>query len=380
MNLVQLLLFSNACLRLDNRSKATPSLLQQSNASCRRKIARLASRLDPSIEHPPSTSNRSQEAWRLQSPNQPMEELTSQEPVNYKSQPRANLNDHKQGYAMINTASIPPLMSVRSDPASTAKLYQSSSTHYPQHNEYYNDGNEDETGYYESDLTSHQRYQSSTMHNRGYTALGPYGRYRRSGAHRHQQHYAGYHTHPTVPSAPSTVSGPRQKKTASANRTTSSNSKKVHDSSDLTKTPVLDEEISSLMTKQLNMDDVSVPRPIETSIPSPLIDVKKPSVSLDRKSPPKNDNEPNAVPDDRTDNEPAKVNKKTPTVAHAKRRGNKDQQSYYPNQPPPRHRNNYPRATQGKNKKTKDFPCPITKKCAYVIPQSALLIATQRNI
>ena len=182
--------------------------------------------------------------------------------------------------------------------------------------------------------------------------------------------------HPTGPSAPSTVSGPRQKKATTANRTNSSNAKKVVHSSDPTKTPVLDEEISSLMTKQLNMDDVSVLKPIETSLPSPPIDVKKPSVStidsFDRKSPLKNDHEPNAVPDDRTDNEPAKGNKKTPTVAHAKRRGNKDQQSYYPNQPPPRHRNNYPRATQGKNKTER---LPLSNQSEMRIRNSSISIA-----
>jgi hypothetical protein len=259
-------------------------------------------------------------------------------------------------------------MSVRSDVTTTAKLYKTAnhtnSAHYPQRNDFYNETNDDEyyddeTGYYDSNLQTHQRYHNANLHNRGYTALGSYGRYRRGGSLRHQQQYTTYNTNPTsgVSSAPSTNTGTRNKKNLT-NRT-STNNKKSNESSEQAKVTV--DEMKKLSINE----ELAITKPVETSISSPVTEVvttevEKPNDSgngiPDQKSLVKNENEPNVVAVvAQTENDTTKINKKTTTAtSNTKRRTNKDQQNYhqdqrYQNQQAPRHRNNYARSMQGNN-------------------------------
>lgn len=283
-----------------------------------------------------STNNKSQPAWRPLSPTRTLESIdpTSQESFSYKSQQRTNVNDHKQRYqtsntSMINTASIPPLMSVRSDATTTAKLFNTTAS------DYY----DDENAYYDSNLQTHQRYHQSNLHNRGYTALGSYGRYRRSGTIRHQQQYPTYNINNTseISSAPSTSTGTRQKK--------NSNTKKTSQSSEQTKTSNTN---SPIVKNSPAIEEVSIPKPIETSVLPPTPEIEKSNGISDQKSAIKHDTETNPLSPIET--ELTKPTKKTPTTsANSKRRANKNQQNYqhYQNQQPPRHRNNYPRAMQG---------------------------------
>jgi hypothetical protein len=252
---------------------------------------------------------------------------------------------------MINTASIPPLMSVRSDATTTAKLYKSvnhtGSAHYD--DDYY----DDENAYYDPNLQTHQRYHQSNLHNRGYTTLGSYGRYRRSGTLRHQQQYATYNMNNTsgISSAPSTSTGARQKKN-STNRT-NTNNKKTNQSFEQPKPLIVDERNTPSIKKQITTEEVPITKPIETSISSPPVtevlttETGKSNDISDQKTSVKNENESNVV--GQTENESTKINKQNPTTtsSNTKRRTNKDQKNYYQNQQPPRHRNNYPRAMQG---------------------------------
>jgi hypothetical protein len=311
-----------------------------------------------------STNNKSQPAWRPLSPTRQSESTdpTQQEPISYKSQQRTNLNDHKQRYqttntSIINTASIPPLMSVRSDATVTAKLYKTAN--HTGSSDYY----DDENAYYDSNLQTHQRYHPSNLHNRGYTTLGSYGRYRRSGTLRHQQQYTTYNINNTsgISSAPNTASGTRQKKNSS-NRTTTNN-KKPNQSSEQKKISVVDESNTSIVKNQPTIEEVPITKSIETSILSPTLEIENLNESgngiSDQKSLLKTENESNIV--SQTENQSTKPNKKTPTTtttttaaatANSKRRTNKAQQNYqqdqrYQNQQPPRHRNNYSRSMQG---------------------------------
>ncbi|CAF0777714.1 unnamed protein product [Adineta steineri] len=322
-----------------------------------------------------TNNNKTQPVWRPLSPNRPTEAIdpTPQESMIYKSQQqqqqqindprrqsesyqqRTNINDHKQQrYQTINTASIPPLMSVRSDVNTTAKLYKTAnhtnSSHY-----------EDENMYYDSNLQTHQRYNHSNAHNRGYTTLGSYGRYRRSGTVRHQQQYTTYNTNNTsgISSAPTTNNGARQKKNPT-NRT-NTNNKKTSQSSEQTKPTVIDETNSSLEKLKITNEEVPMKKPNETAVLTPTTEVLPKEIGKsndsgngisDEKVAIKNDNETNVV---QTENESTKINKKTttttPSSANTKRRTNKDQQNYhqdqrYQNQQAPRHRNNYARAMQ----------------------------------
>lgn len=251
-----------------------------------------------------------------------------QESVPYKSQQRSNLNDHKQRYQtapqpLIDTSSIPPLMSVRSDATATANLYKSAA-HY-----------DEESMYYNSSLDMHQNYHHTNLHNRGYTTLGSYGRYRRGGTVRHQQQYASYNINNTsgVSSAPNTSSGTRQKKNSS-NRTNSNKS---------VKTPNEEVSISKLL-------DTPIVLPSSNEVL--LKGTEKSNDTIEQKSTIKNDNEANSVV--QTENESSKTAKNTTIVtsSNSKKRTNKNQQNYnqdqnYQSQQAPRHRNNYSRVMQG---------------------------------
>jgi len=297
------------------------------------------------------TNNKTQPAWRPLSPTRQSESIdpTQQESISYKSQQRTNLNDHKQRYqttntSIINTASIPPLMSVRSDPTTTAKLYKT--VNHTGSSDYY----DDENVYYDSNLQTHQRYNP-----RGYTTLGSYGRYRRSGTLRHQQQYTTYNINNTsgISSAPNTASGTRQKKNLSNRIAT--NNKKSNQSSEQTKTSAVDESNTSIVKNQSTSEEVPITKSIETSILSPTIEIENSNQSetgiSDQKTLLKTENESSVI--SHTEIQSNKTNKKTPsTTSNSKRRTNKDQQNYqqdqrYQNQQAPRHRNNYSRSMQG---------------------------------
>ncbi|UJR31210.1 hypothetical protein I4U23_018714 [Adineta vaga] len=314
------------------------------------------------------TNNKNQPPWRLLSPNRPNESIdpASHESTSYKSQQsnndrrqtesypqRTNLNDHKQRYPPIDTASIPPLMSVRSDlPLTTGKSYQTTNhtgtSHY-----------DDENAYYDSNIQTHQRYQHSNLHNRGYTALGSYGRYRRSGTLRQQQQYSTYNNGNNTSvgsSVPSTNSGTRQKKN-SVNRSNTNNKKMTSSSSEQTKPSVVDEINSSSEKQKTPMEETPVIKPLETSIPSPSIEmptkeIEKLNQSVngisEQKTALKTENENNG---DQNETESTTKSNKKNTTSNSKRRTNKDQQIYhqdqrYQNQQAPRHRNNYARSMQ----------------------------------
>jgi hypothetical protein len=341
--------------QINSRSKPTSSLSNKINQLIDNK----------------STNKKTQAVWRPLSPTRSSEPIDSipQEPISYKSQQqqqindrrqsdsyqqRTNLNDHKQRYqttntSMINTASIPPLMSVRSDATTTAKLYKT--TNHTGSSDYY----DDENVYYDSNLQTHQRYHHSNLHNRGYTTLGSYGRYKRSVPLRHQQQYTTYNTNNTsgVSSAPHTTTGTRQKKN-------STNNKK----SEQRKPLVVDEVYSPLEKQKTIIEEI----PIETSVLSPSTEVLTKEIEKsngsgnvisDKKISIQNDNETTVV--GQTQNESTKINKKnTTSSSNAKRRTNKDQQNYhqdqrYQNQVAPRHRNNYARSMQGNILNTHEF-------------------------
>lgn len=297
--------------------------------------------------------NKNQLPWRPMSPTRPMEspEPSPQEPTGYKS--KQQRYPPASSSTILDTASIPPLMSVRSDLAATANLYktanQSGSGHYSQRHEFYDESNHDESAYYEMNVSSHQHYPQVNPHNRGYTALGSYGRYRRGGVQRQQpqQQYSNYHPSASS-SAPSTGSGMRLKKNGIH--------RKPHESSDQAKTSLTDEVITPLMKKQMFIDETPIVKPIEPLLSSPALEKKNsPDMSSydytnEKSSSMKNDNSinaPAAAGDlaDPRENDSMKANKKT---ANVKRRTHKDQQHYYQTQQAPRHRNNYARAMQGK--------------------------------
>jgi hypothetical protein len=310
-----------------------------------------------------STANRNQQTWCPISPNRSMDIMDTAVPEssNGKSQARTQLNEHKQRYpttnsTLIDTASIPPLMSVRSDPAATANLYKTSnqtgSDHYSQHQEFY----VDETGYYDMNAQSNTHYPQATAHNRGYTTLGSYGRYRRSGTHRQQpqqQSYSDYHTS-GVSSAPATSSGVRPSKKNGVQRT-NLNHRKSHLSSEQRTIPMNNEVISPLMTKQTMPVDMSHTKSIESTVVSPLMEAKHSNEPMrdqaDKKSSGmKNNHESNATTTmtlEHKENESNKLKKKVVTVSNVKRSNNREQQSYYQAQQAPRHRNTYTRNMQG---------------------------------
>lgn len=287
----------------------------------------------PSFENKSTTNKSSSAAQHTPSPTQLMKPLEPipQESISYKSQQRTNTSEHKQRYqtSNINTASIPPLMSVRSDATTTAKLFQNMSS------DYY----EDDNGYYDSNLQTHPRYHQSNLHNRGYTALGSYGRYRRSGTVRQQQQqqYPSYHLNNTsgISSAPTTSTGARQKKNP--------NPKKSNTSSEQTKSIELDDTHSPVVKTPPAIDEN---KPSETPVLSPPIDIEKSNGTSELQSAIKSD--PPLTP---SENDSSKPSDKTSPSVNPKHRTNKiSHDQRYQNQqvPPPRHRNNYPRTAQGK--------------------------------
>ncbi|CAF1097369.1 unnamed protein product [Rotaria sordida] len=355
-----------------------------------------------------TVTNKTQPAWRPLSPARPLDsnDPTPQESASYK--PQININDRrqsaplerKQRYTPINTASIPPLMSVRSDvpPTSTttSKQYKTSnqlqrqdynsSSHYSQRNDFYNETNDstwgnddeyydDETGYYDPNIQTHQRHQHtmgyhSNIHHRGYIALGSYGRYRRGGTLRHQQQYNTYNMNNTsgLSSQLNTSTGSKTKKplTNRTTTTTVTNNKKSNESSEqqtkniVEPSKIVTDEVikkpSAWTTEQNStpIEEISkTNQPIETS--SNSIEVEKPKESIiNITSEQKNENEPNNLVG-QTDTESTITNKKptttTTTTTNLQRKTNKDQQNYhqdqrYQNQQVSHHRNTYGRSMQ----------------------------------
>ncbi|CAF1064051.1 unnamed protein product [Rotaria sordida] len=296
-------------------------------------------------------NNQTTTVWRPLSPNQSLgsTDPTPQESISCKSQQRTNLNEHKQrnqttttptSSSIIDTASIPPLMSVRSDGTTTGNLYKTTNHNVSSHYD-------DENIYYDSNLELHQNYHQqqqhhSNIHNRRYTALGTYGRYKRGGTVRHQQQYTTYNINNTsgISSAPNTSSGIRQKKN-STNRTNTNNN---------------NNNKSNQSAEQIKTEEVSIIKPIETSVLSSPIEVlttdnEKSNDTSNQKISIKNDNESNIIQP--IENDSTKTNKKSTVItsSNPKRHTNKNQQNYhqdqrYQNQQAPRHRNNYTRSMQ----------------------------------
>jgi hypothetical protein len=356
-------------------------------------------------------NNKNQPAWRALSPPRPIDtnEPTPQEAISYKTQMKStDINDRRQSApterkprytttsTTINTSSIPPLMSVRSDvppstiqsssstTATTSKHFKTSnqsqrqdynnSSHYSQRNDFYNETNDstwgnddeyydDETGYYDPNIQTHQRHHQSMgyqshLHHRGYITLGSYGRYRRGGTFRHQQQYNTYNTNNTLSTSSqlNTSTGGSKIKKNLINRTTTTtntNNKKSNESSEQIKTSeepskiLSDETIkkpSSVWTAETKSSIIEE-IPIIKSIEIPSIIEKPKEITLETKT----ENELNPV--GQTETELTSTNKKS--TINTQRKTNKDQQNYhqdqrYQNQQAPRHRNNYPRSMQGK--------------------------------
>ncbi|CAF2823948.1 unnamed protein product [Rotaria sp. Silwood2] len=352
-----------------------------------------------------TVTNKTQPAWRPLSPARPLDlnDPTPQESISYKSQTNIDdrrqsaPNDRKQRYTQINTSSIPPLMSVRSDvppstSTTTSKQYKTSSqsqrqdynssSHYSQRNDFYNEtndtnwGNDDEyydddTGYYDPNMQTHQRHHhtmgyNSNIHHRGYIALGSYGRYRRGSTLRHQQQYNTYNMNNTssTSSQLNTSTGSKIKKTLT-NRTTTTttaiNNKKTNESPEqqskivVESTKIITDEIVKKPTawttdkKSSTIEEIPILKSIETpSITS--TEIEKPKESINIITEQKNQNESNLV--EQTENESTGINKKsTTTTNNFQRKTNKDQQNYhqdqrYQNQQVSHHRNTYAHSMQ----------------------------------
>ena len=199
-------------------------------------------------------------------------------------------------------------MSVCSDAASTAHLYKTNAptnnaAHFSQRQDFYHENQHD---------PSQQRYPHV---NRGYTALGSYGRYRRGSAttttattHRpsaQQQQQQQQQDFPIYPSTGPTKKNGHRKSTEFA------------------KTLIDDGVISPLMSK---------------SIESPLNDF--PIEPLHNKVEP-------AEANLNESNENSSKNK-LGNGSNGKRSSNREPLTFYQAQQAPRHRNNYPRTMQGK--------------------------------
>jgi hypothetical protein len=341
-----------------------------------------------------NNNNKPQPAWRALSPTRPLDpnDPTPQEAISYK--PKTNdMNDRRQSAPIerkqrypttINTSSIPPLMSVRSDvppisvsssattPTTASKHFKTSnqsqrqdyntSSHYSQRNDFYNEANDstwgnddeyydDETGYYDPNLPTHQRHHHyhSHLHHRGYITLGSYGRYRRGGTLRQ---YNTYNTNNTS-SQLNTSTGSKTKKNL-----TNSNNKKTNESSEPTKpvveTPKIlpDESIKKPVawtneTKSSTIEEIPVIKLIET----PLIPtgIEKPKDLISEQ---KTENESNVtIPQIETE---STTTYKKNTSNNSQRKTNKDQQNYHQDQRYQNHyRNTYSRSMQGKYRRKK---------------------------
>ncbi|CAF0982507.1 unnamed protein product [Adineta ricciae] len=367
-----------------------------------------------------SVSNRAHPAWRALSPTRAPDsnDPTPHEVISHRTESKTtDLIDRRQSapverkprYATtpttINTSSIPSLMSVRSDviptplsqsnPASslTSKHYKTSnqsqrqdynsSSHYSQRNDFYNETNDpawgndddyydDETGYYDSSIQTHQRhhqsigYHSHTPH-RGYTTLGSYGRYRRSGTLRHQQQYSTYNANNasgTSSSQLNTSTGSKTKKTPPSRTSLSSTNKKTtaesiepvslvtESSKSVSDSSVKKPSAWATETQPPPVEEIPIIKLVETPTAIPSILPEKPADSTTTTTttePVKTEIERNLA----GQSESESTNKKSTAVVSTtqKKPSNKDQQNYqqdqrYQNQQTSRHRTNYSRAMQ----------------------------------
>ncbi|CAF1382973.1 unnamed protein product [Adineta steineri] len=135
----------------------------------------------------------------------------------------------QQRYQTINTASIPSLMSVPSDVNTTAKLYKIANHINSSHHD-------DKNMYYDLNLKTHQ------------------------------QQYTTYNTNniSSIPSTPTTNNEAQQKKNFTNH--TNTNNKTTNQSSEKTKTSVIDETNSSLEKPETTNEEVSIKKPNETSV------------------------------------------------------------------------------------------------------------------
>lgn len=262
-----------------------------------------------------SNNTRNQQTWQGSSStsNRPVEsnESNIQEATsNYKSQQRYSMSNTMH----VDTSSIPPLMSVRSD------LPPTNTTHYGQAHEFYDENSADKSKYYQS---TNERYSHA---NRGYTALGSYGRYRRGSAHR-----SGNSTSQQYSNFPSNNPAP----TANNART-----KKTQRKSNQMKTPLADEVIAPLMSQTPLFDPLIKKKSVEQSeSPKNTLNETKCNSNEEKHSNSKNDFQSNKnngnPPPESLENETSKINQK--------RRTQQDQQNFHQAQQVTRHRANYNR-------------------------------------
>ena len=354
-----------------------------------------------------TVTNKTQTAWRTLSPTRPSgaNDPTPQESISNRSQVKVNdtndrhqstITERKQRYttnstttATINTASIPPLMSVRSDipptpmtlppNAAMSKHYKTSNqsqrqdyNRYFQRNDFYNENNDstwgnddeyydDETGYYDSNIQTNLRHHRhsmgyhSTLH-RGYIALGFYGRYRRGGTLRHQQQHNIYNVHSTSNSSSQHNSSAGSKTKKNRTIATTADSKK---SDEQTKTT--DKSTNAVSNKTMNkssvwttetttpptVEEVPIVKSIETSANEAAIEKTKDSTSVLLEQ--KHECQSNIV--EPTETESTVTNRKI-TASKMQRKTNKDQHNYhheqhYQYQQATRYRNAYVRSMQG---------------------------------
>lgn len=348
-----------------------------------------------------TVTNKAQPAWRPLSPPRPIEsnDPTPKEAVSYKSTAKPNeSNDRRQTAPVerkqryinttttpINTASIPPLMSVRSDvppttvvSTTTSKHFKNSnqsqrqdynsSSHYSQRNDFYNETNDaawgndedyydDETGYYDSTIQTHQRHHHSmgyhsNLHHRGYIALGSYGRYRRGGTFRHQQQYNTYNvsaTSATSPSQLNTSTGSKTKKTTTNRTNTTTITKKPNESLEQEK-PVV--ESAKPVTEEIVVVKKPSPwslekKPSTTEEPSKPVETPTEVEKTKEITEQKPDNELSIVTQPET--ETTTTTNKKQLTPNTKTKTTRDQQNYhYQNQQQPttHHRSSYGRSAQ----------------------------------
>lgn len=258
----------------------------------------------------------------------------------------------------------PPTLSTASKQYKTSNQSQrqdyNTASHYAQRNDFYNEnpdsawGNDDEyyddeTGYYDSSLSTHQRsmgYQTHS-HHRGYTTLGSYGRYRRGGTLRHQQQYNTYNLN-TAPNS-----------SAQLNTSTGSKTKKILTNRTINKKPAEPTEAVKPVeeTPKVAVEEpvkkpsawAIEPKPTTTTVEEiPIMKsaetssgTEKPNEVLPEQKFESESNLPEA-----TATEPVTTNKKSTPTSQQKKTP-RDSQNYYQNQQTTRHRNTYSRSMQG---------------------------------
>jgi len=331
----------------------------------------------------PSSTKTSQSVWRHLSPARTSDNHEPGSHESKSSQPKpvdssnTSYNERRQTErksrftAPINTASIPPLMSVRSDlpppsvstttgQSTTNKTFKSSN--YSRSHDFYSENNEsswpnddeyydDETGYYDTNITSNPRHHSSigyNSHHRGYTTLGSYGRYRRGGSLRHQQQYSTYSASNSNTAPLNTSGGSKTKKTL-MNRTppasepvqtpTTTTTKKTTDLPvETTKTVVKDEPVKKASVWATAVEQIPTIKAAEAPT-VPIVLASNTEVEPIKDIPVE---APKSLLSTDFD-APIPVENPSTTETHAITTKKVSQKKTYPNQTAPRHRNAYGR-------------------------------------